>query len=105
MAQATAANAQADAGRRRQQLSGYTIIQKNTRAWVTLRTWEWFRLYALVRPMIANAKNREDAEAAARKAQEVRAPSVPRSRAHRLRLLYCADGRGARARGEGAQGA
>uniref|UniRef100_A0AC35UGU0 Myosin motor domain-containing protein n=1 Tax=Rhabditophanes sp. KR3021 TaxID=114890 RepID=A0AC35UGU0_9BILA len=36
-----------------------TIIQENIRSWCTLRTWDWFKLYGLVRPMIKGDKEKE----------------------------------------------
>uniref|UniRef100_A0A0N4ZL86 Myosin head n=1 Tax=Parastrongyloides trichosuri TaxID=131310 RepID=A0A0N4ZL86_PARTI len=41
-----------------------TIIQENVRSWCTLRTWDWFKLYGLVRPMIKGDKEKEEEKAA-----------------------------------------
>lgn len=68
---------QKDAKRRKEQLSGYLIIQRNVKKWVTLRTWEWFLCFGKIKSsgLIGEskrleeeklAKEREAAEAAER---------------------------------------
>ncbi len=48
--------AQKETKRRRDQLAGYTILQRNIRAWCTLRTWEWFKLYGHIKPLLKAGK-------------------------------------------------
>ena len=39
---------QAEARRRQEQQTGLLLVQRNVRAWCTLRTWEWFKLFGKV---------------------------------------------------------
>uniref|UniRef100_F1KQ55 Myosin-3 n=1 Tax=Ascaris suum TaxID=6253 RepID=F1KQ55_ASCSU len=48
--------------RRVQQQSGLLTLQRNVRAWCTLRTWEWFKLYGRVKPMLKAGKITEEME-------------------------------------------
>lgn len=43
------------------------IVQRNVRAWCTLRTWHWFKLYGRVKPLIKGNKKDEEMEALAKK--------------------------------------
>ncbi|VDK50027.1 unnamed protein product [Gongylonema pulchrum] len=52
----------ADRRRRIQQKSGLMLIQRNIRSWCTLRTWEWFKLYGRVKPMLKAGKEAEEIE-------------------------------------------
>ncbi|CAD6186727.1 unnamed protein product [Caenorhabditis auriculariae] len=51
--------AQADVKRRHDQQTGLLIVQRNVRAWCTLRTWEWFKLFGKVKPMLKAGKEQE----------------------------------------------
>ncbi|KAK6104848.1 Myosin tail family protein [Brugia pahangi] len=51
-----------DKKRRIQQKAGLLILQRNVRAWCSLRTWEWFKLYTKVRPMLKEGKIAEELE-------------------------------------------
>ncbi len=35
---------------------GLTVIQRNVRGWLTLRNWQWWRLYTRVKPLLSAAK-------------------------------------------------
>ncbi|KJH45354.1 myosin head [Dictyocaulus viviparus] len=41
---------------------GLLVIQRNVRAWCTLRTWHWFKLYGRVKPLIKGNKKDEEME-------------------------------------------
>lgn len=51
-----------DTKRRIQQKAGLTVVQRNVRAWCSLRTWDWFKLYTKVRPMLKEGKLAEEFE-------------------------------------------
>ncbi|KAK6058401.1 myosin head [Cooperia oncophora] len=51
-----------DLKRRQQQQAGLLIVQRNVRSWCTLRTWEWFKLYGKVKPMLKAGKEAEEME-------------------------------------------
>lgn len=38
------------------------ILQKNIRSWCTLRTWDWFKLYGKVKPLLKAGKATEEME-------------------------------------------
>lgn len=48
--------------RRKERFDSYIILQKNIRAWCTLRTWEWYKLYGKVKPLFKSNKHEEDVE-------------------------------------------
>ncbi|OZC08600.1 hypothetical protein X798_04403 [Onchocerca flexuosa] len=52
----------ADRKRRIQQKTGLLTIQRNIRMWCMLRTWEWFKLYGRVKPMLKTGKEIEEIE-------------------------------------------
>ncbi|CAJ0577938.1 unnamed protein product, partial [Mesorhabditis spiculigera] len=52
-----------DKKRRTEQRTGLLIIQRNVKSWCGLRTWEWFKLYGKVKPMIYASKFDEQIEA------------------------------------------
>ncbi|EPB79755.1 myosin head [Ancylostoma ceylanicum] len=52
----------ADRKRRMEQRAGLLIVQRNVRSWCTLRTWEWFKLYGKVKPMLKAGKEAEELE-------------------------------------------
>uniref|UniRef100_A0A0N5B084 Myosin motor domain-containing protein n=1 Tax=Syphacia muris TaxID=451379 RepID=A0A0N5B084_9BILA len=54
--------AQVDCKRRIQQLTGLLVVQNNVRQWCTLRTWEWFKLYGRVKPLLQAGKKNEEME-------------------------------------------
>ncbi|KAK0404980.1 hypothetical protein QR680_017737 [Steinernema hermaphroditum] len=51
-----------DRKRRLEQRAGLLIVQRNVRSWCTLRTWEWFKLYGKVKPMLKAGKEAEEME-------------------------------------------
>ncbi|VDM65006.1 unnamed protein product [Strongylus vulgaris] len=53
---------QVDRKRRVEQRAGLLIVQRNIRSWCTLRTWEWFKLYGKVKPMLKAGKEAEELE-------------------------------------------
>ncbi|PIO53696.1 myosin head, partial [Teladorsagia circumcincta] len=52
----------ADRKRKMEQRAGLLIVQRNVRSWCTLRTWEWFKLYGKVKPMLKAGKEAEELE-------------------------------------------
>uniref|UniRef100_A0AAF5I0Q2 Myosin motor domain-containing protein n=1 Tax=Strongyloides stercoralis TaxID=6248 RepID=A0AAF5I0Q2_STRER len=46
---------------------GILVIQRNIRSWCTLRTWQWFKLYGKVKPLIKGNKKDEEFEAMEKK--------------------------------------
>ncbi|CAJ0577863.1 unnamed protein product, partial [Mesorhabditis spiculigera] len=52
-----------DRKRRQEQKVGLLIIQRNVKGWCGLRTWEWFKLYGKVKPMIYASKFDEQLDA------------------------------------------
>ncbi|CAI5453365.1 unnamed protein product [Caenorhabditis angaria] len=52
--------AKAEYRRRLQQQTGLLIVQRNVRSWCSLRTWDWFKLYGKVKPLI-NAGQQQEA--------------------------------------------
>ncbi|CAD5211296.1 unnamed protein product [Bursaphelenchus okinawaensis] len=61
----------ADRRRRMQQRAGLLILQRNIRSWCTLRTWEWFKLYGKVKPMLKAGKEAEELEKLGDKMKEL----------------------------------
>ncbi|KAK6025120.1 myosin head [Ostertagia ostertagi] len=57
--------------RRQQQQAGLLIVQRNVRSWCTLRTWEWFKLYGKVKPMLKAGKEAEEMEKLSGKIKEL----------------------------------
>ncbi|KAK6054864.1 myosin head [Cooperia oncophora] len=51
-----------DRKRKMEQRAGLLIVQRNVRSWCTLRTWEWFKLYGKVKPMLKAGKEAEELE-------------------------------------------
>lgn len=51
-----------DRKRRMQQRAGLLIVQRNIRAWCTLRTWDWYLLYGKIKPMLKSGKEAEEME-------------------------------------------
>uniref|UniRef100_A0A0R3RHL6 Myosin motor domain-containing protein n=1 Tax=Elaeophora elaphi TaxID=1147741 RepID=A0A0R3RHL6_9BILA len=51
-----------DRKRRLHQKSGLLMIQRNIRTWCLLRTWDWFKLYGRVKPMLKAGKEAEEME-------------------------------------------
>ena len=37
-----------------------TVIQRNIRKWLLLRNWQWFKLYARVKPLLSQARAEDD---------------------------------------------
>ncbi len=46
--------------KRKDQLNGLLCLQKNIRSWCTLRTWDWFKLYGKVKPLLQAGKQGEE---------------------------------------------
>ncbi|KAI1720615.1 myosin head (motor domain) domain-containing protein [Ditylenchus destructor] len=63
--------AQKDVKRRIQQRAGLLIIQRNIRSWCTLRTWDWFKLYGKVKPLLKTGKEQEELDALQKRIQEL----------------------------------
>ncbi len=61
-----------DRKRKMEQRAGLLIVQRNVRSWCTLRTWEWFKLFGRVKPMLPAGKEAEERE----KVQQVSRRSV-----------------------------
>ncbi|CAI4225176.1 unnamed protein product [Auanema sp. JU1783] len=59
--------AQNEVRRRQDQQSGLLVVQRNVRSWCTLRTWDWFKLYGKVKPMLKADKEQEAVGALAEK--------------------------------------
>lgn len=51
-----------DCKRRREQKAATLVLQRNIRTWVELRKWNWFKLYAKVKPMCREGKVAEQME-------------------------------------------
>ena len=49
-----------DRKRRTQQRAGLLILQRNIRSWCTLRTWDWFKLFGKVKPLLKAGKEGEE---------------------------------------------
>lgn len=43
-----------------QQRAGLLILQRNIRSWCTLRTWDWFKLFGKVKPLLKAGKEGEE---------------------------------------------
>lgn len=39
---------------------GLSVIQRNIRKWLTLRNWQWWKLYARVKPLLSIARAEDD---------------------------------------------
>ncbi|EFP05608.1 hypothetical protein GCK72_018221 [Caenorhabditis remanei] len=63
--------AKAEVRRRYEQQTGLLIVQRNVRAWCTLRTWEWFKLFGKVKPMLKAGKEQEAMGELAEKIQKL----------------------------------
>lgn len=53
--------------------AGYVILQKNIRQWASMRTWPWFKLYGMVKPMLKAGKEAEELEKLNEKIKDVEA--------------------------------
>jgi myosin protein heavy chain len=53
-------NAQKDYKDRAQQMSGFTIVQKNIKNWSVLRSWPWYQAYGIVKPHLKSGKMAEE---------------------------------------------
>uniref|UniRef100_A0A183FJV6 Myosin-3 n=1 Tax=Heligmosomoides polygyrus TaxID=6339 RepID=A0A183FJV6_HELPZ len=61
----------AERKRRTEQRAGLLIVQRNVRSWCTLRTWEWFKLYGKVKPMLKAGKEAEELEKVSEKMKQL----------------------------------
>lgn len=52
--------AECESKRRQEQRAGLLILQRNIRMWIQLRTWQWFKLYGKVKPLLKSAKAEEE---------------------------------------------
>uniref|UniRef100_A0A915JUY7 Myosin-3 n=1 Tax=Romanomermis culicivorax TaxID=13658 RepID=A0A915JUY7_ROMCU len=59
--------------RRQEQKAGLTVVQRNIRMWIQLRTWAWFKLYGKVKPLLKSAKADEEREALEDKLKQLEA--------------------------------
>lgn len=64
-------NFQIDRKRRTQQRAGLLVLQRNIRSWCTLRTWDWFKLYGKVKPLLKAGKEAEEVEKMSEKMKEL----------------------------------
>jgi len=39
---------------------GLTVIQRNIRKWLTLRNWQWWKLYTRVKPLLSIARQEDE---------------------------------------------
>ncbi|CAJ0585954.1 unnamed protein product, partial [Mesorhabditis spiculigera] len=62
---------QTELRRRYDQQSGLLVVQRNVRSWCTVRTWDWFKLFGRVKPLLADTKKQE--EVAGEIAQKIQA--------------------------------
>nr|CRZ24364.1 BMA-MYO-5 [Brugia malayi] len=62
---------QCDLRCRMQKKAAVLLLQRNIRVWCTLRNWNWFKLYGLVKLLIKGSKKDEEFEALQRKAKEL----------------------------------
>uniref|UniRef100_A0A0R3RFG9 Myosin head n=1 Tax=Elaeophora elaphi TaxID=1147741 RepID=A0A0R3RFG9_9BILA len=56
---------------RMQRKVGALLLQRNIRAWCTLRNWNWFKLYGCVKPLIQKSKKDEEFEALQKQIKEL----------------------------------
>jgi len=63
--------AKTEAKRRQEQRARYLILSRNIKQWINLRTWQWFKLYGKVKPLLKSAKADEEAEALAAKMKDL----------------------------------
>ncbi|ULT86007.1 hypothetical protein L3Y34_006002 [Caenorhabditis briggsae] len=59
--------AQCEYKRKLDQKVGLIVLQRNIRAWCTLRSWAWFKLFGRVKPLIKGSKKNEEFEALEKK--------------------------------------
>ncbi len=45
------------------QQMGALVLQKNLRAWCTVRSWGWYKLFQMVKPLLEGDKKGEEFEA------------------------------------------
>ncbi|CAJ0961850.1 unnamed protein product, partial [Mesorhabditis belari] len=50
---------------------GLVVVQRNVRAWCTLRSWHWFSLFSRVKPLIKGNKKDEEFEALEKRCKEL----------------------------------
>lgn len=53
------------------QLSSYNALQKNIRGWSILRTWDWYKLYGIIKPHLKSGKWAEEMERLGKEAKEL----------------------------------
>ncbi|KAE9554526.1 hypothetical protein FO519_002282 [Halicephalobus sp. NKZ332] len=57
--------------RRLDQQIGLKVVQRNVRGWCTLRTWDWFKLFGRVKPLIKGNKKNEEFEALEKRCKDL----------------------------------
>ncbi|CAJ0577053.1 unnamed protein product, partial [Mesorhabditis spiculigera] len=63
--------AQCEYKRKLDQKVGLIVVQRNVRAWCTLRSWKWFSLFSRVKPLIKGNKKDEEFEAREKRCKEL----------------------------------
>uniref|UniRef100_A0A7E4UTG5 Myosin motor domain-containing protein n=1 Tax=Panagrellus redivivus TaxID=6233 RepID=A0A7E4UTG5_PANRE len=63
--------AQCEYQRRKTQALGCKVVQRNVRKWCTLRTWEWFKLFGRVKPLIKGSRKDEEIEGLEKRLKEL----------------------------------
>lgn len=43
---------------------GLSVIQRNIRKWISMRTWQWWKLYTRVKPLLSIARQEDEAKQA-----------------------------------------
>jgi myosin heavy chain 6/7 len=65
--------AQQERGARFKQANAFYLVQKNVRAWSVLRTWDWYKLYGLLKPQLKSGKYAEETERLKKELQAIEA--------------------------------
>lgn len=69
---------------RKKYAESYLILQKNVRAWCTLRTWNWYKLYGSVKPLFKINKLGENVEHLENKFQTIESFYKKEEKKHKL---------------------
>ncbi|CAJ0581093.1 unnamed protein product, partial [Mesorhabditis spiculigera] len=62
-----------DYAAKQQQIASSQVIQENIRAWLVIRKWPWFRLYAKLKPLLKGMKSNAEIEALEKRCKEIEA--------------------------------
>ena len=68
-----------------EQKKAVTMLQKNAKAFLELRNWNWFKFWGNVAPLLQNSK--KEAERIAREAEEARLAELAKIEAIRLAAI------------------